>query len=74
MNIEGGLNFKWDKNKCGSGILLTSGDTCVFLKESSYIFRTVLGDQVIIKLNIFRDLKMVFIIGKLKQIAEQKMN
>ncbi|CAD8085107.1 unnamed protein product [Paramecium primaurelia] len=45
MNIEGGLNFKWDKNKCGSGILLTSGDTCVFLKESSYIFRTVLGDQ-----------------------------
>ncbi|CAD8117497.1 unnamed protein product [Paramecium sonneborni] len=40
-----GAVFKWDKNKCGSGITLTSGDTCVFLKESSYIFRTVLGDQ-----------------------------
>ncbi|CAD8207499.1 unnamed protein product [Paramecium pentaurelia] len=42
---EGGTVFKWDKNKCGQGIQLTMGDTQVFLKESSYIFRTVLGDM-----------------------------
>ncbi|CAD8118086.1 unnamed protein product [Paramecium sonneborni] len=40
-----GVFFKWDKNKCGQGIQLTNGDVCVFLKESSYIFRTVLGDH-----------------------------
>ncbi|CAD8184549.1 unnamed protein product [Paramecium octaurelia] len=45
INVDGSPNFRWDKNKCGTGIQLSNGDTSVFLKESSYIFRTVLGDQ-----------------------------
>lgn len=30
----------------GAGIELSEGNTKVFLRESAYMFRTVLGDQV----------------------------
>lgn len=46
----------------------------VFLKESSYIFRTVLSDKVFIFFDYFSHLNLEFIIGKSKQIVEQKMN
>lgn len=38
---SGGSN--WDPAKCGTGIELTEGNAMCFLKEQSYLFRTVLG-------------------------------
>lgn len=38
--------FKWDRNRCGTGIQLTESDTLAFLKENPYIFKTVIGDYV----------------------------
>lgn len=34
----------WDMNKCGTGVAFTDNNTHVFLKEQSYVFRTVIGN------------------------------
>jgi len=36
--------FKWDTTTIGSGIEVTNNKGSVFLKESPYVFRTVIGD------------------------------
>ncbi|CAK66796.1 unnamed protein product (macronuclear) [Paramecium tetraurelia] len=41
---NGGIVFKWDKNKCGQSIQLSNDNASLFLKENSHIFRSVLGD------------------------------
>ena len=45
---NGVTSFRWDKNHSGTGIDLKENNTVVFLKESAYMFRTIIGDQVII--------------------------
>jgi len=39
-------NFKWDRMSIGTNIEVTENDTKIFLKESAYMFRTAIGDQV----------------------------
>lgn len=43
-NQNGIYNFRWNVNKAGQGIQITNGGKNVFLKESQYLFRTILGD------------------------------
>jgi len=38
------VSFKWDSNKAGRGIQVLNGNTTVILKESPYIFRSVIAD------------------------------
>ena len=45
--LDGACNFKWDRNSMGSSIELSNNDMNVFLKESAYMFRTIIGDYVI---------------------------
>lgn len=40
--------FRWDPTKTGTGIAFQDDNTKVFLKESAYMFRTVIADTVII--------------------------
>lgn len=42
----GNGGFRWDLGCMGAGIELSEGNSKVFLRESAYMFRTVLGDQV----------------------------
>lgn len=37
------ISFKWDGGKAGAGIEITEMGMCVFLKEQSYVFRTVIS-------------------------------
>ena len=46
MFLDGVCNFKWDRNAMGSSIELSNNDMNVFLKESAYMFRTIIGDFV----------------------------
>jgi E3 ubiquitin-protein ligase NRDP1 len=39
------ISFKWDSKHCGNNIALTENSCNAWLKENSYIFKTVLGDQ-----------------------------
>jgi hypothetical protein len=47
---NGVTTFRWDKNHSGTGIDLKENNTVVFLKESAYMFRTIIGDQVMGKI------------------------
>ena len=38
--------YRWDKLAMGTGIELSKNCMNVFLKESAYMFRSILGDQV----------------------------
>jgi E3 ubiquitin-protein ligase NRDP1 len=42
---KGAISFKWDAKHCGTNIALTDNGCTAWLKENSYIFKTVLGDQ-----------------------------
>ncbi|CAD8207470.1 unnamed protein product [Paramecium octaurelia] len=44
---DGSIIFKWDKNKCFDGLLLSMGDLYVQIKDGQYNFRTALGDMPI---------------------------
>ncbi|CAD8098948.1 unnamed protein product [Paramecium primaurelia] len=37
------LIFKWDKQRMGTGITISDGDTRIFLKEQAYMFRTAIA-------------------------------
>ena len=37
-------SLAWDPSKCGSGVSFSDNDTHIFLKEQSYVFRTVIGN------------------------------
>jgi len=39
------FNFRWDVNKAGSGIQVSDQGKAVFLKESQYLFRTIIGNK-----------------------------
>ena len=39
------MSLCWDNAKCGSGISFSDNDTHVFLKEQSYVFRTVIANN-----------------------------
>lgn len=41
------MKFKWDSKYCGANIKLTEDDTRAYLEEASYIFKTVVGTQVL---------------------------
>jgi len=43
-NQSGSINFRWDATKCGQGIELFEGGQVVFLREQSYVFRTVVAE------------------------------
>jgi hypothetical protein len=38
------MSLCWDVAKAGTGIAFTDSNTHVFLKEQSYVFRTVIGN------------------------------
>lgn len=40
------ITYKWDGTKAGQGIEITDGGQSVFLKEQSYVFRTVIAEAV----------------------------
>lgn len=42
---NGPVSLTWDSNVCGTGITLTKNNTHAYLKESSYLFRSVLTEQ-----------------------------
>jgi len=42
---KGAITFKWDPKHCGTNIVLSDNGSSAWLKENSYIFKTVLGDQ-----------------------------
>jgi E3 ubiquitin-protein ligase NRDP1 len=42
-NILGGA-LTWDSSSFGTGIVLSEGNTHVFLKEQAYVFRTVVAN------------------------------
>lgn len=44
--ISKSISFKWDTSKAGQGIEITDGGMTVFLKEQSYVFRTVVSEAV----------------------------
>ena len=46
--LDGVTSFKWDTQNIGTGIDISEDNARAFLKEGPYMFRTVLGDQVII--------------------------
>ncbi len=48
LALDGVTSFKWDKNKCGNGIEISNNGLSCFLKEGPYMFRTVIGDVVIL--------------------------
>lgn len=39
------IPFKWDQKFCGTNIVISDYGSHAYLKESSYIFKTVIGDQ-----------------------------
>lgn len=41
--VQSSLAIKWDPTKAGQGIEITDGGQTVFLKEQSYVFRTVVS-------------------------------
>lgn len=41
-NSSNSNELKWDNSKCGTGISFESNKTSVFLKEQSYVFRSVI--------------------------------
>jgi len=42
----GNISFRWDPTKAGQGIEITEGGQAVFLREQSYVFRTVIAEAV----------------------------
>jgi E3 ubiquitin-protein ligase NRDP1 len=44
-NALGVTQFKWDTAKCGTGIEIGPDGQAVFLKESAYVFRTVISNN-----------------------------
>lgn len=44
---QGGISFRWDTTKGGQGIEITEGGQAVFLREQSYVFRTVVAEAVL---------------------------
>ena len=40
----GTLAIAWDSARCGTGVQFSDNDTHVFLKEQSYVFRTVVAN------------------------------
>jgi len=41
-------NFKWDINKKGKNIEVSNDQKTIFIKEDSYNFRTILGDEALL--------------------------
>lgn len=41
---SGALALCWDNTRCGTGVQFSDNDTHVFLKEQSYVFRTVIAN------------------------------
>lgn len=40
-NIANNTQVVWDGSKCGTGIEVSEGGSACFLKEQSYLFRTI---------------------------------
>ena len=54
-------NFKWDKVDIGANIELFENDMKILLKESAYMFRTAIGDQVFFLIFSFIQRNFLFI-------------
>lgn len=48
--LAGITHFKWDPFKKGQGIQIYNNGESLFLNESCYAFRSIVSNQVIIKL------------------------
>ena len=52
ISPQGTISMRWDATRAGLGIYITEGGQSVYLKEQSYVFRTVIAEAVMTLINL----------------------